>query len=40
MIGKPICRFMALKDKAAALRVIKTIRAGVKILSHQKEAGY
>jgi plasmid stabilization system protein ParE len=32
-------RFLAPKDKAAASRAIKVIRAGVKILSHQPEAG-
>ena len=32
-------RFLALKDEYAARRAIKTIRAGVKILAHQPEAG-
>ena len=32
-------RFLAPKDEAAARRAIKTIRAGVKILSHQPEVG-
>jgi plasmid stabilization system protein ParE len=32
-------RFLALKDKDAARHAIKTIRAGVKILSHQPEVG-
>lgn len=32
-------RFLAPKDKAAARRAIKAIRAGVKILSHQPEVG-
>lgn len=32
-------RFLAPKDKEAARRAIKTIRAGVKILAHQPEAG-
>ena len=32
-------RFLAPKDEAAARRAIKTIRAGVKILAHQPEAG-
>nr|WP_207627142.1 type II toxin-antitoxin system RelE/ParE family toxin [Photorhabdus tasmaniensis] len=32
-------RFLALKDGEAARRAIKTIRAGVKILAHQPEAG-
>lgn len=32
-------RFLALKDESAARRAIKTIRAGVKILAHQSEAG-
>ena len=32
-------RFLAQKDEAAARRAIKTIRAGVKILAHQPEAG-
>jgi len=32
-------RFLALKDEDAARRAIKTIRAGVKILAHQPEAG-
>jgi plasmid stabilization system protein ParE len=32
-------RFLAPKNKAAAHRAIKTIRAGVKILAHKLEAG-
>ena len=32
-------RFLAMKDKDAARRAIKTIRAGVKILAHQPEVG-
>jgi len=32
-------RFLAMKDGDAARRAIKTIRAGVKILAHQPEAG-
>jgi len=32
-------RFLAIKDEDAARRAIKTIRAGVKILAHQPEAG-
>lgn len=32
-------RFLAVKDEDAAHRAIKTIRAGVKILAHQPEAG-
>ncbi len=32
-------RFLATKDEAAARRAIKAIRAGVKILAHQPEAG-
>lgn len=32
-------RFLAIKDEDAARRAIKTIRAGVKILAHQSEAG-
>ena len=32
-------RFLAAKDKDAARRAIETIRAGVKILAHQPEAG-
>ena len=32
-------RFLAQKDEDAARRAIKTIRAGVKILAHQPEAG-
>ena len=32
-------RFLAPKDEAAARRAIRTIRAGVKILAHQPEAG-
>ena len=32
-------RFLAPKDAAAAHRAIKAIRAGVKILAHQPEAG-
>jgi len=32
-------RFLAPKDEAAARRAIKAIRAGVKILAHQPEAG-
>ncbi len=32
-------RFLAPKDETAACRAIKTIRAGVKILAHQPEAG-
>lgn len=32
-------RFLALKDEDAARRAIKTLRAGVKILAHQPEAG-
>ncbi|MCH8537900.1 MAG: type II toxin-antitoxin system RelE/ParE family toxin [Alkalimonas sp.] len=32
-------RFLAEKDKDAARRAIKTIRAGVKILAHQPETG-
>lgn len=31
--------FLAPKDEAAARRAIKAIRTGVKILSHQPEAG-
>ncbi len=32
-------RFLAPKDQAAARRAIEAIRTGVKILSHQPEAG-
>ena len=32
-------RFLVVKDEDAARRAIKTIRAGVKILAHQPEAG-
>ncbi len=32
-------RFLVLKDKAAALRVIRSLRTGVKILAHQPEIG-
>ena len=32
-------RFLAPKDEAAARRAIEAIRTGVKILSHQPEAG-
>ena len=32
-------RFLAPKNEAVAHRAIKTIRAGVKILAHQPEAG-
>lgn len=32
-------RFLFPKDETAARRAIKTIRAGVKILAHQSEAG-
>ncbi|WP_445493489.1 type II toxin-antitoxin system RelE/ParE family toxin [Photorhabdus sp. SF281] len=32
-------RFLAKKDKYTASRAIKTIRAGVKTLAHQPEAG-
>jgi plasmid stabilization system protein ParE len=32
-------RFLTIKDEDAARRAIKTIRAGVKILAHQSEAG-
>ena len=32
-------RFLVIKDEDAARRAIKTIRAGVKILAHQPEAG-
>lgn len=32
-------RFLTPKDKAAARRAIKGIRAGIKILSHQPEVG-
>ncbi len=32
-------RFLAMKDEEAARRAIKTIRAGVKILVYQPEAG-
>ncbi len=32
-------RFLAPKDEAAARRAVKVIRAGVKILAHQPEAG-
>lgn len=32
-------RFLAPKDEAAARRAIRTIRAGVKILAHQPQAG-
>ena len=32
-------RFMAFKHEAAARRAIKTIRTGVKALSHQPKAG-
>lgn len=31
--------FLAINDEDAARRTIRTIRAGVKILSHQPEAG-
>ncbi len=32
-------RFLAIKDKTAAQRAVKEIRAGVKILVHQPQAG-
>jgi plasmid stabilization system protein ParE len=32
-------RFLVIKDQEAARRAIKTLRAGVKILAHQPEAG-
>lgn len=32
-------RFLADKDQESARRAIKTIRAGVKVLAHQPEAG-
>lgn len=32
-------RFLAIKDVDAARRAIKALRAGVKILAHQPEAG-
>lgn len=32
-------RFLAIKDEDAARRAIKAIRAGVKMLAHQPEAG-
>ena len=32
-------RFLAIKDQEAARRAIKTLRAGVKLLAYQPEAG-
>jgi plasmid stabilization system protein ParE len=34
-----VCRFLAQKNDTAAQRALKIIRAGVKILAHQPEAG-